>query len=104
MPGPVARWGDETYLNRAVVNRRITNLPRGRVYFAGDTYGQVPGWQEGFVDTARLAIASILSRKPSTNPDLDRSGSWTSAAIVRRPRRVRVNLPRWRLPHRPARW
>ena len=104
MPGPIGVWGDETYLNQADVYRRTTNLPRGRVCFAGDTYGQVPWWQEGFVDSALLAIASILSGKPSTNPDLDRFGSQTPAASVRRPRRVRVTLPRWRLPHRPARW
>ena len=66
MPGPVGRWGDETYLNQADVNRRITDLPRGRVYFAGDTYGQVPGWQEGFVDSARRGLASVLRGKPST--------------------------------------
>ena len=70
MPGQVGGWGDETYVNQADVYRRITNLPRGRVYFAGDTYSQVPGWQEGSVDSARLAIASILSGKPSTDPDL----------------------------------
>ena len=75
MPGQVGGWGDETYVNQADVYRRITNLPRGRVYFAGDTYSQVPGWQEGSVDSARLAIASILSGRPSTHPDLYRSRS-----------------------------
>ena len=38
--------------------------------FAGHTYSRVPAWQEGSEDSARLAIASILSGKPSTDPDL----------------------------------
>ena len=37
MPGQVGGWGDETYINQADVYRRIPNLPRGRLYFAGNT-------------------------------------------------------------------
>lgn len=37
MPGQVGGWGDETYINQADVYRRITNLPPGRLYFAGNT-------------------------------------------------------------------
>ena len=75
VPGQVGGWGDEIYINLAEIYRRITNLPRGRVYFAGDTYSQVPGWQEGSVDSARLAIEFIPTGKPSIDPNLYRSGS-----------------------------
>ena len=37
MPGQVGGWGDETYINQTDVYRRNTNLPRGRLNFAGNT-------------------------------------------------------------------
>ena len=109
MPGQVGGWGDETSINQADVYRRITNLPRGRLYFAGDIYSQVPGSRERSVDSARLAIASILSRKPSTDPDLTDPGPrrprpQRQVSSVRTPRRVRVTRPLRQLPRHLARW
>ncbi len=70
MPGQVGGWANETYLTQSKVYKKITTLPRGRIYFAGDTYSQTPGWQEGAVDSARLAITSMVTGLTSTDPKL----------------------------------
>lgn len=75
MPNQIAGWAAETYTGQCDVYQAITTLPQGNIYFAGDTYSQTPGWQEGAVDSARLAIKSIVEGLPSTDPALYPSGS-----------------------------
>ena len=70
MPGQISGWASETYMNQANVYKRITKLPRGAVYFAGDNYSQWPGWQEGAVSSAKLAVQSIQTGLTSTDPQL----------------------------------
>ncbi len=70
MPGQIGGWANETYLSQAEIYKEITTLPRGAIYFAGDTYSELPGWQEGAVSAARLAIMSIITGLRSTNPEL----------------------------------
>lgn len=70
MPGQLGGWANETHVTQPSVYKQITTLPRGRIYFAGDTYSQLPGWQEGAVDSARLAVTSIVTGLSSTDPKL----------------------------------
>lgn len=77
MPGQVAGWPAEAYQSQTDVYCAITNLPQsnGNVFFAGDAYSQAPGWQEGAVASARLAIHAIVSGLSSTDPALYPTGS-----------------------------
>ena len=63
MPHIHGGWADETAENDPVVYKRLNDLlPEGRVYLAGDYLSHMPGWQEGAVLSAELAVSGIARR------------------------------------------
>lgn len=77
MPYQVAGWAAETYESQCEIYKQITTLPvydpafnPEMVLFAGDTYSETPGWQEGAVDSAYLAVKAIKEGLTSTDPAL----------------------------------
>lgn len=70
MPGQIAGWAAETYEQQCDIYKEIVDLPVGAIFFAGDSYSQTPGWQEGAIASARYAILSLKEGKRSTDPAL----------------------------------
>jgi monoamine oxidase len=59
MPYFAGGWADETAESQPDIYRRITDSPQGRVFLAGDFVSYMPGWIEGAVRSAHLAVESI---------------------------------------------
>ena len=70
MPGQVAGWVAETYKTQCQVYTQVVSLPQGNIFFAGDSYSQTPGWQEGALSSARMAVFAILNGLTSADPSL----------------------------------
>lgn len=62
MPHQVAGWADETYETQPDIYAAITDLPKGRLYLAGDFVSYMPGWMEGAVRSAQLSVKHIAGR------------------------------------------
>ncbi|MEM1160811.1 MAG: FAD-dependent oxidoreductase [Pseudomonadota bacterium] len=62
MPHQVAGWADETFETQPDIYKIITQLPRGRLYLAGDFVSYMPGWMEGAVRSAQLSSQGIAER------------------------------------------
>jgi monoamine oxidase len=56
MPFQVGGWAGDTAYEQPDVYREITSPPPSRIYFAGDTWSYLPGWQEGAITAAYEAI------------------------------------------------
>ena len=56
MPFQVGGWAGDTAYEQPDVYAEITNPPPSRIYFAGDTWSYLPGWQEGAITAAYEAI------------------------------------------------
>ena len=59
MPNQVGGWASDTASEDLEVYKKITEMPQGRLYCAGDAWSYWPGWQEGAVASAYCAIAAI---------------------------------------------
>lgn len=59
MPHQVGGWAADTATAQPEVYRRITTLPQGRMYLAGDVWSYLPGWQEGAVTSAYAAVEAM---------------------------------------------
>lgn len=70
MPWQVGGFAADTYLSQPKVYDSITNWPQGRIVMAGDAASQMPGWQEGAVSAAQLAVRSLVENRRSTDPAL----------------------------------
>lgn len=62
MPHQVAGWADETFETQPDIYAVITDLPKGRLYLAGDFASYTPGWMEGAVRSAHLSAKHIAER------------------------------------------
>ena len=62
MPHFAGGWADETAESQPDIYRRITNFPQGRVFLAGDFVSYMPGWMEGAVRSAHLAVEGIAGQ------------------------------------------
>ena len=56
MPFQVGGWASDTAYYQPEVYAAITSPPPSRIYFAGDTWSYLPGWQEGAITAAYEAI------------------------------------------------
>ena len=56
MPFQLGGWAGDTAYEQPDVYQEITNPPPSRIYFAGDTWSYLPGWQEGAITAAYEAI------------------------------------------------
>jgi monoamine oxidase len=56
MPFQLGGWAGDTAYEQPEVYAAITNPPPSRIYFAGDTWSYLPGWQEGAITAAYEAI------------------------------------------------
>ena len=70
MPGQVGGWADETSELQCDIYLKITNPSIESMYFAGDSYSQTPGWQEGAVRSAELAVKAISHGLKPNDPAL----------------------------------
>ncbi len=61
MPYFAGGWADETAESQPDIYRRITDLPQGRVFLAGDFVSYMPGWMEGAVRSAHMAVEGIAN-------------------------------------------
>lgn len=68
MPWQVGGFANDTYLTQPEVYDNITNWPQGRIVLAGDAASQMPGWQEGAVAAAQLAVLALVGNTDSTDP------------------------------------
>jgi monoamine oxidase len=59
MPFQVGGWASDTAGTQPDVYRHITDLPRGRLFLAGDAWSYLPGWQEGAVTSVYAAIKAL---------------------------------------------
>jgi len=59
MPYQVGGWANETADEQPDVYRKITTLPQGRLYLAGDAWSYLPGWQDGAVTSAYAAVEAM---------------------------------------------
>ena len=59
MPFQVGGWASDTANTQPDVYRAITDLPRGRLYLAGDAWSYLPGWQEGAITSVYEAIGAL---------------------------------------------
>jgi len=59
MPFQVGGWASDTASTQPEVYQHITDLPRGRLYLAGDAWSYLPGWQEGAITSVYAAIKSL---------------------------------------------
>ena len=59
MPFQVGGWAADTATEQPEIYRKITTLPQGRLYLAGDVWSYLPGWQEGAVTSAYAAIKAL---------------------------------------------
>ena len=59
MPFQVGGWASDTANTQPEVYQHITDLPRGRLYLAGDAWSYLPGWQEGSITSVYAAIRSL---------------------------------------------
>ncbi|MGH7117774.1 MAG: flavin monoamine oxidase family protein [Acetobacteraceae bacterium] len=59
MPNQVGGWAADTATEQSEIYRKITTLPQGRLYLAGDVWSYLPGWQEGAVTSAYAAIEAL---------------------------------------------
>lgn len=62
MPYFTGGWSYEDDATMAVYGQLVTQLPWNRVYMAGDVFSHVPGWQEGALSSAELAVRQIGER------------------------------------------
>ena len=70
MPGQIGGWADETSELQCDIYLTTTNPSFPSVHFAGDAYSQTPGWQEGAVRSAELAIKAITTGLMPNDPKL----------------------------------
>jgi monoamine oxidase len=56
MPFQVGGWAGDTAYEQPKIYAAITSPPPSRIYFAGDTWSYLPGWQEGAITAAYEAI------------------------------------------------
>ena len=59
MPFQVGGWASDTANTQPKVYEQITDLPRGRLYLAGDAWSYLPGWQEGAITSVYAAIEAL---------------------------------------------
>jgi monoamine oxidase len=59
MPFQVGGWASDTANTQPDVYRHITDLPRGRLFLAGDAWSYLPGWQEGAITSVYAAIKAL---------------------------------------------
>jgi monoamine oxidase len=59
MPHQVGGWPADTATEQPEIYRKITTLPQGRLYLAGDVWSYLPGWQEGAVTSAYAAVEAM---------------------------------------------
>lgn len=59
MPHQVGGWAVDTANTQPEIYHKITTLPQGRLYLAGDAWSQLPGWKEGAVTSAYAAVEAI---------------------------------------------
>lgn len=59
MPHQVGGWASHTADDQPEIYKKITEMPQGRLYCAGDAWSYWPGWQEGAVTSAYCAINAI---------------------------------------------
>lgn len=59
MPNQVGGWASLTASTQPEVYQRITDLPQGRLYLAGDAWSYLPGWQEGSITSVYSAIDAL---------------------------------------------
>lgn len=55
-------WAADTATAQPEVYRKITTLPQGRLYLAGDAWSYLPGWQEGAVTSVYAAVEAMVNR------------------------------------------
>ncbi len=72
MPWQVGGFAADTYLTQPEIYATITDWPQGQILLAGDSASQMPGWQEGAVSAAHLAVRSLVEHRSSTDPVLYR--------------------------------
>ena len=70
MPWQVGGFANDTYLTQPEIYETITDWPQGGILLAGDSVSQMPGWQEGAVSAALLAVRSLVENRRSTDPAL----------------------------------
>jgi monoamine oxidase len=59
MPFQVGGWASDTASTQPEVYQHITDLPRGRLFLAGDAWSYLPGWQEGAITSVYAAITAL---------------------------------------------
>jgi monoamine oxidase len=64
MPFQVGGWPSDTASTQPDVYKAITELPRGRLYLAGDAWSYLPGWQEGAVTSVYAALDHLVKHNP----------------------------------------
>ena len=62
MPHQTGGWADHPADTQPDVYHAITEMPQGRLYLAGDFISYMPGWMEGSVRSAQLAVDAIAER------------------------------------------
>ena len=62
MPHQVGGWAADTATAQPEIYRKITTLPQGRLYLAGDAWSYLPGWQEGAVTSVYAAVEAMVNR------------------------------------------
>lgn len=67
MPYQVSGWADHPADTQPDIYEAITELPQGRLYLAGDFVSYMPGWMEGSVRSAQLAVGAIAERSAETD-------------------------------------
>jgi len=70
MPGQIGGWADETSELQCNIYLKITDALTPNIFFAGDSYSQTPGWQEGAIRTAALAVRAISDGLKPNDPRL----------------------------------
>ena len=61
MPHFNAGWHGYTHTLNPAAYRRMT-IPEGNVFLAGDFLSYMPGWKEGSVRSADIAVGYIVGR------------------------------------------
>lgn len=64
MPFQVGGWASDTASTQPEVYQHITDLPRGRLFLAGDAWSYLPGWQEGAITSVYAAIKALREKFP----------------------------------------
>ena len=70
MPWQLGGFANDTYLTQPEIYSAITDWPQGGILLAGDSASQMPGWQEGSVSSAQLAVRALVEKRRSTDPAL----------------------------------